>query len=1076
MVALQEEWSEDLEAELMELESYEQDAEGFDAWIRRNTPRLPPPAHIKPLIDLWERTRLGPVYAVVEMPPRHAKRISDSCPVFTPGGWTTHGKLRPGHRVYASDGSIAEVTYRSPPGVCDLVVTFSDGEQIVTHADHLWGAIDRRAGRKAKTVDTAEMMAGLHHGTSRNGKPRARWLMPYTKPLQGRNVAIPFEPYFLGLWLGDGAASCGRISGSPEDNAHCIKELEARGHRIGAQHTQDTGTHYFSVLSDKPKGQGVIGYFRGKRVPDEYMSAPIRVRRDLLAGLVDSDGSVESGGRVRFVNTNRDLIDGCAELARGLGYRASISSSAPGPKGNLPSWTVQWTPHDGEPAGFLPRKSAPTIGTRRMRSVVSIEPCEPEEGHCIQIDHPSHLYLVGRQLTPTHNTTTACNGFGWRMDLDPALHHAYITYGDTLAQNKSRAIRRLARGAGVQLRGDAQNVHHWELEAGGSFLATGVGGGITGKGITGVAVIDDAHKDRQEAESVLLRDRVWDWFTDTFWTRLEDSASVIVIQCMAGDTPVLMATGQERPLRDIRPGDCIATYDNGKVSVSTVRNWINNGPDKVFKIRMKSGIVVKANARHPFLVEANGETKWERTATLKKGSVILGVTGASGQESLAQKMAATSQPSAKGCAARTTVKSDGKMGIARLPSTPRIGARGICDIAMGLTSQSSSASPWPRAESVPCASSPRRKRTPGRTGTISFASIIATTAGKFAAFFVTIAIFLWDMEKRRRSCSQPLSTCEIVRDTVAEVVEAGVEDVFDIQVDRTENFIANGLVSHNTRWHKDDLIGRVLKGFEDPETGEKIEFERIRLPAIAEEDDLLNREVGEALWPERFPLKKLAAIRSIQGPYGFASLYQQRPIAKGAQLFSDYPSRFELDKWKLDGHRVLIVCDPAASEKTSADFSAVYVMAAIGYGELMEAWLIDHYHEQVQTPQLVRVLKMFQKRYWGVAVGVEAVGGFKAVPQMLRDQEPTLKVLEIIPLGDKWIRAQPAASAWNEGRLHVPTDRDWAEPTMKELTEFSAGAKKDDRMDAVAHGWNTLYREKPPKRRRARRDRQRPFG
>jgi predicted phage terminase large subunit-like protein len=414
------------------------------------------------------------------------------------------------------------------------------------------------------------------------------------------------------------------------------------------------------------------------------------------------------------------------------------------------------------------------------------------------------------EMPPRHaKTTTAVNGLSWRLMLDPALHHAFIAYSEALSLTKSRAVRRQAIYSGVQLQGDAKNVHHWETEQGGSFLATSIGGSLTGKGITGIAVVDDPHKDRAEAESALLRDKVWDWFTDTFWTRLEDSASVIVIQ---------------------------------------------------------------------------------------------------------------------------------------------------------------------------------------------------------------------------------------------------------------------------TRWHKDDLVGRLLKGFTDPETGETIEFERIKLSALAEEDDSLGREPGEALWPERFPTKKLHGIRSIMGPYGFSALYQQSPIAKGSQLFGDHPSRFKLKDWKLDGHRVIVMCDPAASEKTSADHSAILVVAVKGYGENMEAWVIDHYRKQILVPGLVRVLKAFQRKYWGVAVGVEAVAGFKAVPQMLRDADSALKVMDVTPLGDKWTRAQPVSSAWNEARVHIPMDVPWGAALMAEVTDFTPGAKVDDRVDCLSHAWNTLYADKPPRPKRARRDRRQPFG
>src|SRR5690606_33510962 len=89
--------------------------------------------------------------------------------------------------------------------------------------------------------------------------------------------------------------------------------------------------------------------------------------------------------------------------------------------------------------------------------------------------------------------------------------------------------RRIARDAGVQLADDAQTVREWRTTAGGGLLATGVGGPLTGQGITGLGVVDDPVKNRQEAESALIRDRVWEWFTDVFYTRLEPGASAIVV-------------------------------------------------------------------------------------------------------------------------------------------------------------------------------------------------------------------------------------------------------------------------------------------------------------------------------------------------------------------------------------------------------------------------------------------------------------------------------------------------------------------------------------------------------------------
>src|SRR5690606_37096680 len=115
-------------------------------------------------------------------------------------------------------------------------------------------------------------------------------------------------------------------------------------------------------------------------------------------------------------------------------------------------------------------------------------------------------------MPPRHGkTSTFLHAFAWLLTLDPRLTHAFATYAQELANSKSRTARRIARDAGVQLADDAQTVREWRTTAGGGLLATGVGGPLTGQGITGLGVVDDPVKNRQEAESALIRDRVWEW-------------------------------------------------------------------------------------------------------------------------------------------------------------------------------------------------------------------------------------------------------------------------------------------------------------------------------------------------------------------------------------------------------------------------------------------------------------------------------------------------------------------------------------------------------------------------------------
>ena len=75
-----------------------------------------------------------------------------------------------------------------------------------------------------------------------------------------------------------------------------------------------------------------------------------------------------------------------------------------------------------------------------------------------------------------------------------------------------------------------------------------------------------------------------------------------------------------------------------------------------------------------------------------------------------------------------------------------------------------------------------------------------------------------------------------------------------------------------TRWHQDDLIGRLLEQAPDV-------WEYIRIPAIAEENDPLKRAPGEALWPERYNVEWLESQKALFGPYFWAALYRQDPIS-----------------------------------------------------------------------------------------------------------------------------------------------------------------------------------------------------
>lgn len=612
-----------------------------------------------------------------------------------------------------------------------------------------------------------------------------------------------------------------------------------------------------------------------------------------------------------------------------------------------------------------------------------------------------------------------------------------------LAEKWGRRVRNLvgehALPLGISVAADNQAAGRWALTNGGEYYAAGVGTGIAGFR-AGLGLIDDPIRSRQDADSELIRDRIWDWYINDFRTRLIPGAPEILIQCMTGDTPVLMETGQEKPLRDIRPGDRVATYENGRVSVSTVRNWINNGPDRVFEIRMKSGIVVKANARHPFLVEDGGELKWQRTATLKKGSAILRVIGASGRDSHAQRLTASARPDVRGCATRITINSAGQKAFGRLPLILGRVAKRICGIAMELAYRNTKRFLSSRAAFVRFASKATQNQVPQSIG-VNCAWITATPLERSVDFCATIATTSSGTGVRQRSLSRLLDTFEIARDTVLAVVDGGVEDVFDVQIDRTENFIANGLVSHNTRWHEDDLAGRALQ---------HDDWRIVSLPAEAEYDDPLGRSIGQFLWTDGDYGygAQLGELKAKTPARTWSALYQQRPAPEEGDYFkADWLRPYETAP-ALETLRVYGGSDYAVT----ADGGDFTVHALVGVDPEGRMYLLDLWRRQASSDHWVEafcdlVLK-WKPMSWAEEQGQIKSGVGPFLERRMRERKAYVVREQFPTRGDKSVRAQSIRGRMALEGLYVPINASWFADFRSELLSFPAG-KHDDQVDAI---------------------------
>lgn len=699
-------------------------------------------------------------------------------------------------------------------------------------------------------------------------------------------------------------------------------------------------------------------------------------------------------------------------------------------------------------------------------------------------DPPFRRLLV--TMPPQHGKSMLSSLFfpAWFLYRNPRKRVMICSYSDDYAAEWGGKVRNLFKAnedlLHISVSDTSKAADRWDIaNSPGGVKTAGVGGQITGRGAH-LMVVDDPFKDAEEADSPTIREKRWTWWNSTAQSRLRDGAVVVLIQCMTGDTPVLMANGVQKQLRDVRPGDSVATYDGGRISTSTVRNWANQGPDSVFEIRMTSGRTVRANARHPFLTVAeDGTETWERTESLRVGTRVRSLRGLT-PESTALSTAVKTQPDARVCAHRTTTRLVGhRVGDHRRLTRDRVEMSSSAS-ATGLVSRSTRRS-WPsKVASVLSAGAARTTVDRQGTGRGSSASITATKPTRSGVSSATTATS-WSVEAVPSRFSSPeLSTYAVTRDTVAEVVEVGVEDVYDIQVDRTENFIANGLVSHNTRWHDDDLAGRVIA--HEPE-----KWEILNLPALAEENDAMGREPGEVLCPELFPPAEMLLKKESMITRSWTALYQQRPTPEGGGAFKEANFQYwsqnqdEGFVYRLDDRKEgiilvpqdscwrFITADLAATARTSSDYTVASIWDVAPYLEPSRLILRHVERLQIEGAEHMDLFERLWKEWNPSFIGIEeAMQGSQTIALLRR------KGIVVIGLHhrskDKEFRAKDAQALSEMRRVYWPRmgpRYPWVADWEREHLLFPAAAH-DDQVDTfsyaaqeVLRGVNMAKRPKP---------------
>lgn len=259
-----------------------------------------------------------------------------------------------------------------------------------------------------------------------------------------------------------------------------------------------------------------------------------------------------------------------------------------------------------------------------------------------------------------------------------------------------------------------------------------------------------------------------------------------------------------------------------------------------------------------------------------------------------------------------------------------------------------------------------------------------------------------------------------------------------------------------TRWHEDDLAGRILASPDGPN------WLQLILPAEAEEDDPLGRKVGAPLCPQRYTLKELHRIKMVLGDWSYASLYQQRPqpleggLAKRAwftqRVDAVPPGAVRCRAWDL-----------AATEKklTSGDPDwTVGALLARANGQTY----VENVVRVRQGPGDVEMLLKATAQLDGYGVGIHLAqdpgqAGKAQIAALMRMLAGWFVTSHSVT-GDKVTNAMPFLAQAQHGKVSLVTGH-WNTAWIEEICDFPVGAK-DDQVDATSDAYNALAEVRAP--------------
>lgn len=341
----------------------------------------------------------------------------------TPEGFKFFGELKVGDYVFGKDGKPQLVTGVFPQGIKDIYkVSFQNGATAECGLDHLWTVIYNRCNKKVLTL---KEILKKYYNIDKRGFKRYLYEVEYTNPIEYNKRDYFIDPYILGILIGDGTLTTERIGFSCPDSeieiVNRIKSLLNTNYHLRNSFSnkynykikpcpiyyiacnENKGRKFKNEYKLEIRGLGLNVKSHLKFIPKEYLLGSIDQRKELLAGLLDSDGCCRKRSKtcsITYGTVSEQLAKDIQQLVFSLGGAATIRAYKRKSKRKEFEVCIEvlFNPFK------LLRKRNNYVKYRIHNTIINIEKIRKAEAMCIKVENEDELYITQNYI-PTHNTS-----------------------------------------------------------------------------------------------------------------------------------------------------------------------------------------------------------------------------------------------------------------------------------------------------------------------------------------------------------------------------------------------------------------------------------------------------------------------------------------------------------------------------------------------------------------------------------------------------------------------------------------------------------------------------------------------